>query len=109
IEARGHKAWHSRLPVVRHFVPAKYLDERWIFQRAERHGLGMPVVEPDLFRYKKKLFGLPAGMLITFGAMAIMVKIVERLPRSKLRHRFLRGYNRRKGMLKMTRIITNTK
>ena len=43
IETRGHKAWHSRLPVVQHFVPAKYLDERWIFQRAERHGLGMPV------------------------------------------------------------------
>jgi glycosyltransferase involved in cell wall biosynthesis len=109
IEARGHKAWHSRLPVVQHFVPAKYLDERWIFQRAERHGLGMPVAQPDLFRNRKIVFGHPVGMLITFSAMAIMVKIVEWLPRSKLRHRFLRGYNRRKGMLKMTRIMTNTK
>jgi hypothetical protein len=105
IEARGHKAWHSRLPIVQHFVPAKYLDERWIFQRAERHGLGIPLAEPHLFRSGKILFGYPVGLLIKFSALATMVKIVELLPRSKFRYDWLWRYNRHKGLLKMTRTI----
>ncbi|MGH6847213.1 MAG: glycosyltransferase [Methylocella sp.] len=105
IEARGHKAWHSRLPVVQHFMPAEYLDERWIFQRAERHGLGMPVMAPHLFHSGKILFGYPVRLLIKFSALATMVKIVELLPRSKFRYDWLWRYNRHKGLLKMIRII----
>jgi glycosyltransferase involved in cell wall biosynthesis len=108
IEARGHKAWHSRLPVVQHFVPAKHLDERWIFRRAERHGLGIPVTEPHLFRSRKILFGYPVGMLIKFIALSTLVTIVQWLPLSKFRHRYLRCYNRHKGLLKITRIINKT-
>ena len=100
IESRGHKAFNSKKPVVRHFIPKNYLDEGWILRRAERYGLGMVITQPEFLAARFKLGGYPVKLSLRFLLMSIAAPLVVTLPRSPRRFRFLWTYNRLKGILK---------
>jgi hypothetical protein len=85
---------------VRHFVPRQYLEEGWILARAERNGMGIPVVRPFFFENKPLLFGRPVMTLLKFCVMSILYYPVKLCPRSKARFKFLWQYFQTKGVLR---------
>ncbi len=93
------KAWHTHQTAVSHFIPVQSFDETWMWKRAIRHGLGVPVIFPQHYGSKLKIMGRPIRTLLKYIVMGVCVPIVKLLPKSQKRFHFLWQYYRLHGIL----------
>lgn len=103
LERQGHKAMHTRRAKVQHIVKAAYVDEGWMLRRAERYGMGLVVVRPELFASKPKIAGVPvlaAAMWLLLSPVAALLKC---LPQGRGRFKLLWGQAVRRGILRQSR------
>jgi glycosyltransferase involved in cell wall biosynthesis len=100
LEREGARAFHSRASRLRHMIKARYVDEDWILGRAERFGMGMVTVRPELFRGKAMLGGLPAGAALVWAAMWPIARLWRGAPGGGLRFRILWTQAVRQGILR---------
>lgn len=60
LESLGHRGWHVRDAVVRHFIRKEQLDKDWVMRRAIRHGRGeFRLGETEELTTRRLLFGVP--------------------------------------------------
>ncbi len=109
LEAKGAKVYHCRDAVVHHIIPTEYLDEQWILSRAERYGLGNPIVNAHWFEGKLALNGIPITTWLRYAALNILRKPIEWLPKSRLRFQLLWQYYMNRGMLKTMHAMSRAK
>ncbi len=96
----GARAYRTHKPVIHHFIPKKYFDEKWMLSRAERYGLGIVIVRQASFKNRPMIFGRPIKTLIKFMIMSLLYFPILLLPKSKKRFNFLWEYNKTRGILK---------
>lgn len=97
LESRGHKALHSRKPMVRHIIPKSYVDENWILKRAERFGKGAVHFYPRRYASNPKICGVPASLIIRLAGSYIASVGASLAPRSRQAWDIHWRYRMRKG------------
>jgi glycosyltransferase involved in cell wall biosynthesis len=67
LENLGHKAWHVRDAVVRHFIRREQLEKGWVMRRAIRYGRGeFRLEEVEDLRTRRLLLGVPGHLFREF-------------------------------------------
>lgn len=100
LERQGHKAMHTRRAKLQHIVKAAYVDEGWMLRRAERYGMGLVVVRPELFASKAKIAGVPVLAGLNWLLLSPVAALAHALPKSRARFHLLWGQAVRKGILR---------
>lgn len=95
---RGVATYRCADAVIRHFVPAASMNERWVQQRAERLGYGMPAVFPDEVPEGPRLRGVPLTTWFETLSWLLRAAVLYPLPSNRLRFwaiwktYYMRGY-----------------
>ena len=95
---RGVRTWRCAEAVIHHFVPAASMNERWVQQRAERLGYGMPVIFPEEVPPGPRVSGVPLRTWLEALGWAVRAALLYPLPSNRLRFwaiwktYYMRGY-----------------
>jgi glycosyltransferase involved in cell wall biosynthesis len=98
VRENGTRTYRCGDAVVRHFVPASSMTERWVQERAERLGYGMPALFPEEVPNGPKITGVPLKTWLESFVWSVRAAILYPLPSSKLRFwaiwktYYMRGY-----------------
>ncbi|HEV7719093.1 MAG TPA: glycosyltransferase [Arsenicitalea sp.] len=98
LSRRGVKAYRCGDAMVKHFVPASSMTEKWVQNRAERLGYGMPAVFPEEVPPGPRIMGVPIKTWLESANWGLRSALLYPLPPSKLRFWaiwkliYMRGY-----------------
>jgi GT2 family glycosyltransferase len=98
LASRGARTYRCADAVIRHFVPAECMNERWVQQRAERLGYGVPALFPDEVPQGPRVRGVPIRTWLETFSWLLRAAILYPLPSSRPRFwaiwktYYMRGY-----------------
>lgn len=98
LAARGARAFRCADAVVHHWIPASSVSERWVQQRGERLGYGVPALFPERVPGGPRVAGVPVATWLESAVWAARAGLLYALPPSKLRfwaiwkYYYMRGY-----------------
>lgn len=102
LERQGARAWFTRGPKVGHIVRPAYVEAAWMLRRAERYGMGLRAVQPELFSEKPKLMGVPLATALLWAAMTPAALVSAALPDPSAGFSLRWGQAVRRGILRQS-------
>jgi GT2 family glycosyltransferase len=98
LAGRGARAYRCADAVVHHWIPASSVSERWVQQRGERLGYGVPALFPERVPRGPRIAGVPVATWLESAMWNLRALALYPLPSSRLRfwaiwkYYYLRGY-----------------